>query len=112
MAGNLQTFTDDNFQTDVLSSDQLVVVDFWATWCQPCLMLTPTLEAVAEEFAGKCRVGKLNVDQNRKTASSYGITSIPAVLFFKGGEIVDKLVGLQPKAKFVNAINSHVGAAT
>lgn len=108
MAGNLKTFTDDNFETDVLASEQLVLVDFWAEWCQPCKMLSPTLDAIADEFAGKCQIGKLNVDQNRRTATSYGISGIPAVLFFKGGKIVDKIVGLQPKTKFVNAINSHV----
>jgi thioredoxin 1 len=109
MAGNVQTFTDANFQTDVLASAEPVLVDFWAPWCGPCKLIAPTIDAVATEYAGKVRVGKLNTDDNPQTASSYNISAIPTVLLFKGGEIVDKFVGVVQKNTLTNSLNTHLG---
>ncbi len=100
----LRTFTDENFRSDVLESDVPVLVDFWADWCPPCRMLTPTIEEVAESQHGKAAVGKLHVDENPQTAAEYGISSIPAVLVFKNGEVVDRIVGVQPKQKYEQAL--------
>ena len=101
-------FNDANFQTEVLDSDQLTVVDFWAEWCGPCRAIGPVIEELAKEYEGKVNVGKLNVDVNPQVSMDYGITSIPAILFIKGGQVVDKLVGAQPKGNFVKKIESHL----
>ena len=109
MAGNLHEFTDANFEDDVLKSSEPVLVDFWAPWCGPCRMLMPTIEELAEEFAGKVKIGKVNTDDNQKTAAAYGITSIPTVMLFKDGEMVDKVVGAPPKAHFEKMLGTAVG---
>ncbi len=103
-----QSFTDSNFQTEVLSSDKLTVVDFWAEWCGPCRAIGPVIEELSKEYAGKVNVGKVNVDENPQVSMNYGITSIPAILFIKNGQVVDKLVGAQPKGNFVKKIESHL----
>jgi thioredoxin 1 len=109
MAGkNIVEVTDQDFQAKVLQSEQLVMVDFWATWCGPCLALGPTLEALADDFAGKVVVAKLNVDENREVAAGYRITSIPTVLFFKGGQLVDSVVGARPKAQYKELVERHL----
>lgn len=100
-------FTDANFKTDVLESQNLSVIDFWAEWCGPCRAIAPVIEELAKEYSGKVNVGKVNVDQNPQVSMNYGITSIPAILFVKGGKVVDKLVGAQPKANFVKKIEQH-----
>ena len=100
-------FTDANFKTDVLDSQNLSVIDFWAEWCGPCRAIAPVIEELAKEYSGKVNVGKVNVDQNPQVSMNYGITSIPAILFIKGGQVVDKLVGAQPKANFVKKIEQH-----
>ncbi|HAL95707.1 MAG TPA: thioredoxin [Chitinophagaceae bacterium] len=100
-------FTDSNFKSDVLDSDKLTVVDFWAEWCGPCRAIGPVIEELAKEYEGKVNIGKLNVDHNPEVSMNYGITSIPAILFIKNGQVVDKLVGAQPKANFVRKIESH-----
>ena len=99
--------TDANFQTEVLDSDTLTVVDFWAEWCGPCRAIGPVIEELSKEYAGKVKVGKVNVDNNPQISTNYGITSIPAILFLKNGEVVDKLVGAQPKSNFVKKIEQH-----
>ncbi len=101
-------FTDANFKTEVLDSDKLSVVDFWAEWCGPCRAIGPVIEELAKEYNGKVKVGKVNVDNNPKVSMDYGITSIPAILFLKNGVVVDKLVGAQPKGNFVKKIEAHI----
>lgn len=100
-------FTDANFKADVLDSNKLSVIDFWAEWCGPCRAIAPVIEELAKEYDGKVNVGKVNVDHNPQVSMNYGITSIPAILFVKGGQVVDKLVGAQPKANFVKKIEMH-----
>ncbi len=101
-------FTDGNFQTDVLDTDQLSMVDFWAEWCGPCRAIGPVVEELANEYAGKVNIGKVNVDQNPEVSMKYGITSIPAILFIKGGEVVDKQVGAVPKSVLEKKIKAHI----
>ncbi len=98
-------FTDTNFETEVINADLPVLVDFWAEWCQPCRMLTPTIDELADDFDGKIKVGKVDTDSNREVSMKYGIQSIPTVMLFKDGEVAKKFVGLTPKDKFEEAIN-------
>jgi|SRR5258708_20661227 thioredoxin 1 len=109
MAGNTLVLTDANFETEVLASDKPVLVDFWAPWCGPCKMIAPTIDAVANDYSGKVRVGKVNTDDNPKTASSYSISAIPTVLVFKGGQVVDRFVGVVNKDKLVTSLNAQIG---
>ena len=99
-------FTDENFSKEVLSSDIPVLVDFYADWCGPCKMLAPVIEALAEEYEGKVKVGKLNVDNAPDTAQNYGIMSIPTLLYFKNGEIVNKSIGVVAKSEIEQVLNS------
>ena len=101
-------FTDSNFDTEVLKSEKLTVVDFWAPWCGPCLALGPTIVALSKEYEGKVSVGKVNVDENPNLSVNYGITSIPCVLFIKDGKVVDKQVGAAPKSVFDKKIQQHL----
>ena len=99
-------FTDENFNTEALASELPVLVDFYADWCGPCKMLAPIVEALAPEYEGKVKIGKLNVDTAPNTAQKYGIMSIPTLLFIKNGEVVNKIVGLVSKADLENALNN------
>lgn len=102
------TLNDANFEAEVLKSDLPVLVDFYADWCGPCKMIEPIVEELANEYAGKLKVGKLNVDENQKTSTAYSIMSIPSLLIFKGGQVVATLVGFRPKEKLVEEINKQV----
>jgi thioredoxin 1 len=100
--------TDSNFEEVVLKSDKPVLIDFWAEWCGPCRMVGPLVEELASEYEGKAVIGKLNVDHNPETAVKYGIRSIPALLYFKNGEIVDRQVGAVPKNTLESKLTPHL----
>lgn len=104
----LMEFTDGNFETEVLKSEKPCVVDFWAEWCGPCRMVGPIVDEIAKEYAGKLKVGKLNVDNNSQTAIKYGIMSIPSLLFFNGGKVVDQIIGAVPKKQLVQKIDKII----
>lgn len=100
--------TDSNFQELVLNSDKPVLVDFWAAWCGPCRMLGPIIEEIHDDFQGKAIVGKVDVDNNQQVSMDYGIRNIPTVLIFKNGEVVDKFVGVAPKASIAEKLNAYL----
>jgi len=100
--------TDADFDSVVLKSDIPVLIDFWAAWCGPCKLIAPIVEELAGEYAGKFKICKLDVDNNQKTAFQYGIRSIPTVLIFKNGEVVDSILGAVPKQKIVDRIQTHM----
>lgn len=108
--GTALEFTDDNFQSDVLNSPVPVLVDFWAPWCGPCRMIGPTIEELAVENAGSFRVGKVNVDDNGKLAMSYNVASIPTIMIFSGGKLVQQFMGVQSKAKLQQALDEAKSA--
>ena len=101
-------FTDQNFSTEVLQSDKPVLVDFWAVWCGPCKMIAPIVEELAGEYEGKAKVGKLDVDNNQESAIKYGVRSIPTVLIFKGGKVVDTIIGAVPKIHLIQKLEAAV----
>ena len=105
MAGaDVLTIGDENFGKEVLESDQPVLVDFWATWCAPCRAIAPAVEELATQFKGKAKVAKMDIDNNQDTPQQYGIRSIPTLLVFKGGKVVDQIVGAVPKARLEAAL--------
>ncbi len=109
MAGqHILEFTDQNFEQEVLKSQQPVLVDFWATWCAPCRMIAPAVEAVAAEYAGRAKVGKLNVDENLSVATRYNIRGIPTLLIFKGGQIQEQVVGATSKDAISKLLDKHL----
>jgi thioredoxin 1 len=106
--GNILEFSDQNFEQEVLGSDKPVLVDFWAEWCAPCRMIAPAVEAIAGEYAGRAKVGKLNVDQNQSVTSRYNIRSIPTLLLFKNGEIKEQLVGTTSKDNLAKLLDKNL----
>ena len=104
---NVKEFTDQNFENEVLQSDKPVLVDFWAEWCMPCRMLTPTIEKLAKDYNGKVKVGKLDTDANRDVAAKYSISAIPTVILFKGGQVSQKFVGLRKEQEFKAALDGE-----
>ena len=105
MAENALEFTNDNFDTEVIKSNKPVLVDFWAEWCGPCKMLSPTIEALALEYNGKVSIGKVNVDHNAEIATKYGIRSIPCLLFFKDGKVEKQIVGAIEKSEIASILD-------
>lgn len=99
-------FTDDNFAAEAMESDQPVLVDFWAEWCGPCRALTPVIEELANDYAGRAKVGKLDVDSNRNVAAKFNVMSIPTVIVLKGGQLSKQFVGLSPKSEFAAALDA------
>jgi thioredoxin 1 len=108
MAGAALAVTDSTFKDEVLSAQQPVLVDFWATWCGPCRMVAPIVEEIAGEQEGKLKVAKVDVDQNPQIAQQFGVMSIPTLIVFKNGQAVERLVGYMPKAKLMQAIQPHL----
>jgi thioredoxin 1 len=108
MAGSVLEFTDANWKTEVLEAPLPVMVDFWAPWCGPCRMLASTIEELAASYQGKVKVGKMNTDENQQIPGDLRISAIPTVLIFKDGEVVDRLVGVNPKTKFTASLDKLV----
>ena len=102
-------FSDSNFEQEVLNSDTPVLVDFWAEWCGPCRMIAPLVEELHSEYQGKAKVGKLNIDHNRNVPMNFGIRSIPTLLVFRNGEVVDKIVGAVPKQMIASKLDAQLG---
>ena len=108
MSENTVELTDSNFEQEVLQSPVPVLVDFWASWCAPCRLIAPAVEAIAKDYAGRAKVGKVNVDENMSTSSKYSIKGIPALLVFKGGELRDQIVGASSKENIQAMLDRHM----
>lgn len=106
--GKTLTVTDDNFETTIEGAEGLAVVDFWAAWCGPCRMVGPIVEQLADEYDGQVTVGKLDVDANQRTAAQFNVRSIPTILFFKEGKLVDTVIGAVPKPQLEKKIQQHL----
>ena len=115
MGGDVQKVSEATWDSDVMKAEELVLVDFWAVWCGPCQMVAPIIDELAGEYAGKLKVCKLNTDENPEIAGRYQVMSIPTILFFKNGQVVEKLVGARPKRQFKEMIDQllaqHAGSA-
>ena len=109
MAGHVIELNDANFQTEVLQNSEPVLVDFWAPWCGPCRQIAPMVEQLAEEYQGSVKIGKLNIDDSPESPSSYGVSAIPTIMVFKGGQVVDRFVGVQPKSRLQQALDAAKG---
>ncbi len=108
MSASVITLTESNWNEEVINSDVPVLVDFWAPWCGPCRIIAPIIEELAEEFAGRVKVGKLNTDESNNIAMQYGIRAIPTVMLFKNGEVVDTRIGVQPKEALRQMLEAHI----
>lgn len=102
------TINEENFESEVLKSDKPVLVDFWAEWCGPCKMLSPTVDQLSKDFDGKAKFAKVNVDENQNLAAKYGIMSIPTIIIFKEGKIVEQFIGAQAKSVYEDALKKHI----
>jgi thioredoxin 1 len=109
MAGNVLEITDSNFENEVATSNVPVLVDFWAAWCAPCRMLAPTVEAIAKDYDGKAKVGKLNVDENNEVSAKFGIKGIPTLILFKNGVEQERVVGATTKDNIARMLDKHMG---
>jgi thioredoxin 1 len=110
MSENYLAATELNFKAEILDSDKVALVDFWAPWCGPCKILGPVIEELAADYAGKAVVAKLNVDENPRIAAQYGIRSIPSLLLFKNGQVVDQMVGAIPKNTIATKLDEYIGS--
>jgi thioredoxin 1 len=108
MSDKIATFTDQNWNADVLAADKPVLVDFWAEWCAPCKAMVPDLEAVASQYEGRVRVGKLNVEENEQVPFQYGITAMPTLLVLKGGKVAEQRVGKMSREQLAKLLDSHL----
>jgi len=112
MAGsNLHTFTDTNFNLEVLGAKGLVLVDFWAEWCGPCKALAPIVEQLSGDYSGRVKVGKLDVDENQATMTKYMVRGIPTLILFKDGQVAEQIVGFRPKVEFTRVLDKHLVGA-
>jgi thioredoxin 1 len=111
MMGTVKQLTDASFAQDVVQADGLVLVDFWAPWCGPCRAVAPVLEQVAAQYAGRVTIAKMNVDENPETPGRYGVRSIPTIALFKGGEVVDGVLGAAPQPFFSQMLDKHLEPA-
>jgi thioredoxin 1 len=109
MGANVVEFTDSNFQTEVVDSGEPVLVDFWAPWCGPCRQIAPMIDELASENGGGVKIGKVNIDDNPGAAQQFGVSSIPTLMIFKGGEVVQRFVGVQPKTRLQEALDEAKG---
>ncbi|HEU4883100.1 MAG TPA: thioredoxin [Longimicrobium sp.] len=110
-SNNIAEITDANFQAEIADNGGLSMVDFWAEWCGPCRLIAPFVEQLAAEYAGQVKVGKLDVDANQRTAAQFNVRSIPTVLFFRNGQVVDQVIGAVPKPALDRKIQEHLAAA-
>jgi thioredoxin 1 len=108
MGEDTLVFTDNDFDEQVLKCEKATLVDFWAEWCAPCKAIAPTVEELAKEYQGKAQIGKLNVDENPKTATQYGIRGIPTLLLFKDGKVIQQIVGIKSKAEIQKVIDNNI----
>ena len=108
MADNVSEFTTENFDTEVLKADTPVLVDFWAEWCGPCRAIAPVVEEIANDYDGKVKVGKVNVDENQEVSMQYGVRSIPTLLIFKGGTVANQVIGAVPKTNITQLLDQSL----